>query len=60
MDIGGWKTRSIFEHHHISDEKAKEAAARKMAAQRATLGLTTLLTTGEVDEPNIYANNKPN
>jgi hypothetical protein len=46
MDIGGWKTRSIFEHYHITDEQAKKRVARNMA-RTATSELTTLLTTGE-------------
>jgi integrase len=46
MDIGGWKTRSIFEHYHITDETAKKRIAQRMA-KAATQELTTVLTTGE-------------
>ena len=33
MQRGGWKTRSIFEHYHITQEKAEQEAARKMEAR---------------------------
>jgi integrase len=33
MQRGGWKTRSIFEHYHITQEKAQQEAARKMEAR---------------------------
>jgi integrase len=42
MDIGGWKTRSIFEHYHITDETAKKRIAQKMA-KPATSELTYII-----------------
>jgi hypothetical protein len=54
MDIGGWKTRSIFEHYHITDETAKKRIAQRMA-KAATQELTTLLTTGENNRPRFSA-----
>jgi integrase len=34
MARGGWKTRNIFEHYHISNDEAKQEAAKKMAARK--------------------------
>ncbi len=59
MDIGGWKTRSIFEHYHITDDKVKKRIARKMA-KPATQELTTLLTTGKKNQGSSSAATKPN
>jgi integrase len=59
MDIGGWKTRSIFEHYHITDEQAKKRVARNMA-RPATQELTTLLTTSELSRPGSRAAAKAN
>jgi len=39
MNRGGWKTRSIFEHYHIMQEKAQQDAARKMEARKLSYGI---------------------
>jgi len=37
MEIGGWKTRSVFERYNIVDESDLREAAKKLDAKREEL-----------------------